>query len=666
MKYVNVVIDNKSDYTDTFYTYGCKFDNVHIGSKVTVPFGKSDREKNAYVFQILDKIETEFDNLKYVSSVDEDVYLTKEQIDTCIWMRKRYFCRYIECVNLFLPAGKKPKIRKVTEAIDGFEGEKQDIDTLTGEQSLALAKINGAIETEQKKIFLIEGVTGSGKTEIYMRAVKKCLDKGKNAIILVPEVSLTKQITDRFIGRFGKNEVAIMHSKLTASERYDQWQKIRNGHSRIIIGARLGVFAPVENIGLIVLDEEHEPTYKSDMSPKYDTLEVAVKRAQSYNGIVILGSATPSVVSNYRAEKGIYDKISLKKRYNNMMLPEVFIEDMGKELRGGNISVFSKRLYDEILNVLSINKQIILIINKRGYSSFVSCRNCGYVVSCEKCDIAMTYHKDDEALVCHYCGRKKAIPKVCPKCGSKYIKHFGAGTEKVLEEVEKLFPNAVCAKVDFDTSKKKGEINRILNNFGKGKIDILVGTQLIGKGIDYRNVDLVGIMAAETTLNVPDYRSSERTFQMITQAAGRTGRGDRPGKVIVQTYDTDNFAIVSGAKQDNEAFYKREILMRQLMNYPPFGVFAQISVLGKNRENVKKISSLWRKEVRNLLGNGVFIGEKENNGDNDFRITFLIKFEDEKKKLFMSMVERIKEQLRESKFKVSSIIDINPYSTWRN
>ena len=349
-----------------------------------------------------------------------------------------------------------------------------------------------------------------------------------------------------------------------------------------------------------------------------------------------------------------------------MMLPEVFIEDMGKELRGGNISVFSKRLYDEILNVLSINKQIILIINKRGYSSFVSCRNCGYVVSCEKCDIAMTYHKDDEALVCHYCGRKKAIPKVCPKCGSKYIKHFGAGTEKVLEEVEKLFPNAVCAKVDFDTSKKKGEINRILTNFGKGKIDILVGTQLIGKGIDYRNVDLVGIMAAETTLNVPDYRSSERTFQMITQAAGRTGRGDRPGKVIVQTYDTDNFAIVSGAKQDNEAFYKREILMRQLMNYPPFGVFAQISVLGKNRENVKKISSLWRKEVRNLLGNGVFIGEKENNGDNDFRITFLIKFEDEKKKLFMSMVEKIKEQLRESKFKVSSIIDINPYSTWRN
>ncbi len=666
MKYVKVVIDNKSDYTDTFYTYGCKFENIEVGKKVTVPFGKSNKEKDAYVFHVMDQIDEQFENLKYVSSIDEDVYLTKEQIDTCIWMRKRYFCRYIECVKLFLPTGKKPKIRKVTEVINDFEGEKQDIKVLTPEQSLALAKINGAIEAEQKKIFLVEGVTGSGKTEIYMGAAKKCLDKGKNVIVLVPEVSLTKQITDRFIGRFGRDKVAILHSKLSQSERYDQWQKIRNGGSRIIIGARLAVFSPLQNIGLIVLDEEHEPTYKSDMTPKYDTIEVAIKRARAYNGIVILGSATPSVVSNYRAEKGIYDKIRLKNRYNNVMLPEVFIEDMREELKEGNRSVFSKRLYDEITNVLSEKKQVILMINKRGYSSFVSCRSCGYVIKCDKCDIAMTYHKGDDKMTCHYCGKSTAIPDVCPKCGSKYIKHFGAGTEKVLEETQKLFPNAVCAKVDFDTGKKKGEINKILTAFGKGKIDILVGTQLIGKGIDYKNVDLVGIMAAEATLNVPDYRSSERTFQMITQAAGRTGRGDKRGKVIVQTYQPDNFAIISGANQDNKAFYDREILIRQLLNYPPFGTFAQVSILGKNKDDVRNIASLWRRKIRKIFGNSVFIGEKAIDGDKNFRITFLIKFEDEKKKLFISMAEKVKEQLRESKTKVSSIIDINPYSTWRN
>lgn len=666
MKYVNLVIDNKSDSTDTFFTYGCDFDQVNVGDKVYVPFNRSNKIKEAYVFQVLDKLEKDVPGLKYVESIDEDIYLTKEQIETCIWMKKRYFCRYIDCVKLFLPSGKKPVRREVTEVVDEFEGEVYDIDNLTEEQQIAVNKIQDAIENGKKKIFLLDGVTGSGKTEVYMRAVKASLEKGKNAIMLVPEVSLAKQITDRFIARFGKNKVAIMHSKMSPSERYDQWQKIRKGHSRIIIGARSAVFAPLENIGVVILDEEHEATYKSDMTPKYETCEVAVKRASAYEGSVILGSATPSVVSNYRAQKGIYEKLQLKNRYNNMMLPEVHIVDMRAELKDGNRSIFSKKLYDEIKKSLVVKSQIILMINKRGYSTFVSCRNCGYVVKCDKCGIAMTYHKDMDKLVCHYCGKKEAVPKSCPNCQSSYIKHFGAGTQKVLEEVEKFFPEAKVAKVDFDTSKKKGEINRILSKFGKGKIDILVGTQIIGKGIDYKNVGLVGIIAADSMLNVADYRSAERTFQLITQAAGRTGRGDYRGMVVVQSYLPDEFSIVAGAKQDNEEFYKREIRLREIKGYPPFGTLAQVTIMGKSVSDVRKTSYLWRQNIRQLFGNAAFIGEKSSFKDKDNRIAYLIKFDENKKKLFMGMVEKTKEKLRIEKNKCSSIIDINPYSTWRN
>lgn len=666
MKYVDLVVDNRNDNTDVFYTYQCKFDDVKIGDKVYVPFNRGNKIKEAYVFNVKDCCEEKIANIKDVVSIDEEVSLNEEIVETCVWLKRRYFCRYIDAVKLFLPTGKKPVRRKISEVVNDFQGEKQDIEKLTDEQQAAVDEINKSTEKGVQELFLLQGVTGSGKTEVYMRAVKKTIDMGKNAIVLVPEVSLAKQIVDRFIERFGRNNIAVMHSKLSPSERYDQWQKIKRGDSKIIIGARLAVFAPIENIGLIILDEEHEATYKSDMTPKYDTAEVAIKRSKRYGGSVIMGSATPSVVSLYRSKQGIYKKLLLKDRYNGVQLPEVFVADMRNELKNGNKSVLSKKLYDEMVQCIDKKKQTILLINKRGYSSFVSCRNCGYVVKCSKCGIAMTYHKKSDGMVCHYCGNKEATPDICPECGSGYIKYFGAGTEKVCEEVRELFPNAKIERLDFDTGQKKGEINRILSRFAKGETDILVGTQLVGKGLDFRNVLLTGIIALDSTLNIPDYRSSERGFQMITQAGGRAGRGEERGKVVVQTYDPDSFAVVAGANHDTEAFYKKEIKIRELMNYPPFGSFAQINILGKDKKAVVETTGRWLKNIETTMGKNVIIGKKKNFNGKDFKMMMLIKFSNKDRNKFVNMAEGLKNKLREEKCKCSSIIDINPYSTWRN
>ncbi|MEE1038242.1 MAG: primosomal protein N', partial [Eubacterium sp.] len=468
---------------------------------------------------------------------------------------------------------------------------------------------------------------------------------------------------------FGRDKVAVMHSKLTPGERYDQWEKIRKGDCDIVIGARSAVFAPVENIGLIVLDEEHESSYKSDQTPKYDTVEIAAKRTTHYNGIVLMGSATPSITILKRCEDGIYEKLYLSERYNKVQLPEVHIADMREELKRGNKSVFSRRLYDEIENCLKNREQVILFINKRGHSSFVSCRSCGYVVKCEKCQLPMTYHKDSENMVCHYCGRRHDVPKVCPECKSPYIKFFGAGTERVLEEIQSLMPDAKAAKIDFDESKVKGAIEETLDSFGKEEIDILVGTQLVGKGLDFKNVGLVGIVAIDMALNLPDYRSSERVFQMITQAAGRAGRGDKRGRVIVQTYEPENFAVTAGAEQDIEKFYKREIFVRKMMDYPPFGNFTRVSVMAHNMEDEKKASELWLSYIEKNLGKKSVINIKRENKHtkkNGFRTTMLLKYSADKRKVFSAMAKEIKEKLKASRAEVSSIIDINPNNTWRN
>ncbi len=672
MKYVQVAIDNKNDSTDMLYTYGCEFDDIEVGNKVYVPFNRGNKIKQAYVFAVDDICEQNFKNLKYVDSIDNEIKLSEEAIETITYMRKRYFCRYIDVIKLFLPAGSKAKRREKKEPADSFEGERQDIKVLTDEQQNALAQIVDSIKKSSKDTFLLRGITGSGKTEIYMRSISCCIECGKTAIMMVPEVSLTNQIIDRFIDRFGRKNIAILHSKLSNGERYDQWQKIRSGEIRVVIGTRSAVFAPVENIGLMILDEEHETTYKSDMTPKYSTHDVAKRRASFYGGSVILGSATPSIESMHYAKQGDYKELVLRERYNKTPLPKVVLADMRKELKGGNRSVFSRTLYDETKKILADGKQAIFLINRRGYSSFISCRSCGEVIKCDNCDIPMTYHKaqtGEKALVCHYCGRKKDLPAVCPVCGSKYIKHFGVGTQQIQKEAQKIFRGAIVGRLDFDTAKKNSEANKILKAFATGKTDILVGTQLVAKGLDYKNVGLVGILAIDTMLNLPDYRAYERTFQLVAQAAGRAGRGDEQGKVVVQTYEPENFALVCGASQDPQMFYDKEIRLRNLMKYPPFGFFAQISILGSDPAKIKKIEELCAHQIKKevLQSENTLVGTRKYAKEtNELRVIMLYKLPENLKGSFVAVASNLKEYMRENKTGCSLIIDINPYTLWRN
>jgi primosomal protein N' (replication factor Y) len=401
-------------------------------------------------------------------------------------------------------------------------------------------------------------------------------------IVLVPEISLTPQTVGRFVARFGRERIAALHSKLSAGERYDEWMRIKSGDARIVIGARSAVFAPAGDIGLIVVDEEHEGTYKSDMSPKYDTIEVAVKRARQTGAVVLLGSATPSLVSSYRVEKRLYEKLTLRERHNQTPLPRVRTVDMRDELKNGNKTIFSLVLYRALEETLAAGKQAILFLNRRGYSTFVSCRGCGYVMQCEDCGIALTYHKAEDEAQCHLCGTRRAIPPACPACGGRYLRFFGAGTEKVEETARELFPSARIERLDLDTARKKGAAAALLTRFRKGKTQILVGTQLVAKGLDFGNVGLVGIVSADVSLNIPDFRSAERAFQLLTQAAGRAGRGDETGDVIIQSYKPDHYAIRAAAENDYAGFCGTELLLRKAMDYPPFGDLVQIAILSRD------------------------------------------------------------------------------------
>lgn len=668
MKYVNVAIDNNNDNTDNLYTYASSLDEIIVGSKVLVPFARGNKFKTGYIFDVMDSIDNEIKGLKYVESIDEEICLSAEMIDTCKWMRKRYLCRYIDAISCFTPAGSVSKRGKKRIPYKDMAGEKNSIKELTAEQESAISQINPYIKKQQHEIFLIHGVTGSGKTEIYIRLINTVLESGRNAIVMVPEISLTTQVIERFIGRFGQDKIAVLHSKLSLGERYDEWVRIRNGQVRIVIGARSAVFAPLENIGIIIMDEEHESTYKSDMSPKYDTLEVAIKRTKVFDGLVILGSATPSVVSTYRAEQGIYKKIELKERYNKMSLPKVEIVDMREELKLGNKSIFSRLLYNEMQECLEEGQQVILFLNRRGYSTFVTCRECGYVMKCPECGISLTYHKAKNAAVCHYCGKMEPLPKTCPECGSKYIRHFGTGTEKVEELTSNIFPDYPIARLDLDTIKLKGSVDKIIHDFRKGKTKILIGTQLVAKGLDFKNVGLVGIISADVILNIPDYRAAERTFQLITQAAGRAGRGDKEGKVVIQTYTSEHYSIEAAAQQNYNMFYKTEILLRTSMQYPPFSDIIQVIVIAKNEqiciEGAQKTMAGVKSELSEGLRNNVFEPQPLmlNNQKEHYRYYILIKCPKGKRGECLNAVEKVKKNVNTGKKQQYTIsVDINPY-----
>jgi len=450
---------------------------------------------------------------------------------------------------------------------------------LTIDQSNALNVIITQFHGERKPV-LIHGVTGSGKTEVYLRAIAHCLQQGKQAIMMVPEIALTEQTISRFAQRF-PNQIAVLHSGLSEGERYDQWQKIHRGEVPIVIGARSAVFAPLPQIGLIIIDEEHETTYKqTDGLLKYHARSVAIKRASLHNALVVLGSATPDLESYHHALRGDYVLVEMPQRINQRPLPQISLVDMRAEFAAGNRSMFSHTLSEKLTTTLAQKEQAIILLNRRGYAAFVLCRACGHVMGCPNCHVSLTYHEVDHSLKCHYCGYSVKLPPTCPKCGSHYLRQFGTGTQQVEEYVQKHFPQAVTVRLDADTTRRKGAHQRLLTLFREGKANVLIGTQMIAKGLDFPNVTLVGVISADFSLNFPDFRAAERTFQLLTQVSGRAGRGTKPGHVIIQCYDTDHYAIRAAAKHDYLAFYRQEISFRRQLQYPPHGHLVRVLIQG--------------------------------------------------------------------------------------
>ena len=662
MKYVSVIVDNNTNATDDLYTYVSDFNDIKVGDKVTIPFARSNRIIDGYVANVSDEMpETKY-GFKRIRTIDPDFSLSEEAVETALWMHQRYICRYIEAIRCFLPTNTQTK-RKTKDPFENIEEHKTEKIALNEEQLKAYSEISASLDSQKHEIFLLNGVTGSGKTEIYLQAMEECIKQGREGIVLVPEISLTPQTVARFVNRFGKEQIAILHSKLTPQQRYVEYKKIQNKEVKLVIGVRSAIFAPFDNIGLIIIDEEHETSYKSDKSPKYDAIEVATKRAIAHNAALVLGSATPAVQDYYRSKNKIFKELVIKKRYNQVPLPKVSVVDMRQEIKAGNRSLFSGKLTREMKDCFDDGKQVILFLNRRGYSSFVSCRECGYTMKCPDCGIAMTYHKGAGAMICHYCGHRQLVPKSCPECGSKLIGRFGAGTEQVEEKAKELFPDKTIERLDLDTVAKKGSIESILKRFAKGKTDILIGTQLVAKGLDFANVGLVGIISADVTLNIPDFRSAERSFQLVTQAAGRSGRGDEQGKVVIQTYSPEHPAIVCAAKQDYQSFYKQEIKLRKLAMYPPFADICQIILSHEKDSAAAKAAEVCADILKRSLDDDYLVlgpcKAPLNKAGNQYRYQIVVKSPAGKRKLVSTLINNIKKNWKEEALLT---VDINPYS----
>ncbi|WP_057877918.1 primosomal protein N' [Levilactobacillus paucivorans] len=448
---------------------------------------------------------------------------------------------------------------------------------LNAEQQVAVSAITTAVDEQQTENFLVEGVTGSGKTEVYLQSIAVALDQGRTALMLVPEIALTPQMVNRVKARFGQR-VAVLHSGLSKGEQYDEWRRIDRGEATVVVGARSAVFAPVENLGIIIMDEEHESSYKQDENPRYHARDVALWRGEYNHCPVVLGSATPSLETRARAAKGLYTRLVLPKRAKTQaMMPTVHVVDMREQMKLQGDSDFSEPLMTAIQERLDRHEQIVLMLNRRGYSSFVMCRDCGFVLKCPNCDISLTLHMDTHSMKCHYCGHEEPIPHVCPNCHSKKIRYYGTGTQKVQQALEQRLPDAKILRMDVDSTRRKGAHERLLRQFGEHKADILLGTQMIAKGLDFPNVTLVGVLNADTALGLPDFRASERTFQLLTQVSGRAGRASKPGEVYIQTFNPDHYAIQLAQQQDYERFFVTEMHMRHQGSYPPYYFAVQLT-----------------------------------------------------------------------------------------
>lgn len=648
--YAEVIINSEALEIDRPFTYKVpeEFNNeIKIGQIVKVPFGKGNKTSEGFILNLKNDDNIKFKTKNIAAILVKDPVIDEDDINLIEFLREKTLCKYIDAFRLLIPVGimkgakaKKKRVivlknedlsniknpdgyKKIVEFFKTNSG-KYTKSELINEHSISQYKLNKLIENEvlsieeesvfryndrvynkdsaktltieqeniireyinsDDKMFLLKGVTGSGKTEVYMKLVERVLLEGKSAIILVPEIALTPQMIERFKGRFGVN-VALFHSKLSDGERFDEWFRVKEGKAKVIVGARSAIFLPAKNLGLIIIDEEHENTYKSEQNPKYQTKEVAEYLSELKGCKVILGSATPSIETYYRALTGEMKLLELNSRVDNKPMPPMKVIDMRNELKGGNKSLFSRELFIAIQERLKRKEQIILFLNRRGFSTFVSCRSCGYVFKCDECDISMTYHKNG-LLICHYCGKTKREPRECPKCHSKYVKFFGAGTQRVEEEVKKYFNNVRILRMDVDTTRDKHSYERIYNTFKNGEADILIGTQMVSKGLDFKNVTLVGILAADMSINIPDYRAAERTFQIITQVAGRAGRGDKQGEVLIQTYTPQHYSLQYAVNYDYEGFYEKEFTVRAMMKYPPFGKLLLINGTSKKEELLK-------------------------------------------------------------------------------
>lgn len=535
---------------------------------------------------------------------------------------------------------------------------------LSPHQEKAINPIIAAIKEDKHETFLLYGVTGSGKTEVYLQSIQKVLEKGKEAIVLVPEISLTPQMVKRFKGRFG-DQVAVLHSGLSAGEKYDEWRKIQRQEVKVVVGARSAIFAPFQNLGIIIIDEEHETSYKQEENPKYHARDVAIHRAINHKCPVVLGSATPSLETFARAQKSVYKLLTLPNRMNNQAMPEVAIIDMREELREGNRSMFSRLLLEKIKDRLEKKEQIVLFLNKRGHSSFVMCRDCGYVVNCPNCDISLTYHRVNQQMKCHYCGYEDRVPLSCPECQSEHIRYFGTGTQKVEEELLKILPEAKVIRMDVDTTGKKGSHERLLDQFQEGQADILLGTQMIAKGLDFPNITLVGVLSADTMLHLPDFRSSEKTFQLLTQVSGRAGRHELAGEVVIQTYTPEHYSIEMASEQDYGKFYEHEMIVRKIHKYPPFYYISLVTVsheeLMKALSVTEKITSFIRAK---LSKEAICLGPVASpipRINNRYRFQCLIKYKREPAlgQALKNMLDHYQQEMNTNGLQIS--VDVNPY-----
>ena len=654
-----VIVDIASSETDRIFDYLCD-ENTLVGSRVRAPFGT--KTVPGFVMSLKDHSNYPIEKLKKVLPCDDELpALTQESLALVEKLTARYRVPKALVLRLFLPSEMRTgKVRERTRNYATLIANPEEIvlrkgannqmnavaylqengksdcarlnelfpgavkalatkgyvqitqeqilrnpyqsaqtdrveHTLTPDQARAVE----SIQTDARTVQLLHGVTGSGKTEIYLTLIAQSLREGKSAIFLVPEISLTPQMLSQLRARFGKN-AAILHSGLSAGERFDEWWRLRTGEAKIAIGARSAIFAPLENLGVVIIDEEHDSSYASETAPRYNTFDVALLRAKRSRCKLVLGSATPSVDTYKRAKEGEFGLVKLTKRINRRPLPEITIADMRREVRRGNNTVFSSALKDELLKCLNEGKQAILFLNRRGYSQTVICKECGYVAKCEQCDVSLTYHRDEDCLKCHYCGARYAMLSACPECRGKKLTYAGTGTQRIVADLQALYPQARILRMDNDTTSGKEGHYKILKAFGEHQADILVGTQMIAKGHDFPAVTVVGILDADMSLHFSDYRSGERTFQLITQVAGRSGRADEPGKVVLQTFDPENEVLRYAIAYDYEGFYANEISLRAATAFPPFSKIVRILITGEDDKKTLEVLRTVNEEIEML------------------------------------------------------------------